>query len=544
MRIRGKPLQGGSFNRRLRALAAVVFVLAGRSYAGGCRGSLPRATPVQTPSSAPAPPNTCPTVAPTSRSHPSKRGASTRPRFSRCSPLRARPAKAGEECSIAYMSYGGAFAGAPGNEIPNAYLGTRWAEGWRTTALTPPTPQAPANSSPQITYAFSEDLSQTVLRAPLQQLTADAPAGVYNLFLRGAERRLLAGHRGDARASARSRMRPLLPAPGRTRVRGRLRRLQPRRSSRPTPASSKAPRAKAWKTSTNPRTNTCDSRGSSRTARSRHRARAPAAGSKCSTDHTGELAHAISADGSRVLFEAESDGGARLPRRAGRFRAGRPEPSYTTASTAPARSRSRRPQPARNPLEMRNRGTRLRSAASPVLGCLGGRLGRLLHQHGRADEATRTPDRRGRSLPLRRRHAHAQQPARRRRARSGQGGRERARRGWRLRRRLVRVLRGERRAGVGRSEREAEPVRAARHGRRLPARVSYIATLKAPDDTEEEEPDEEENVEAERAGGGTPYRSDLLDWTSRPTESQAYVTPDGRHLAFMSVRTADRLRQR
>ncbi len=56
--------------------------------------------------------------------------------------------------------------------------------GWQTTPLSPPTSQAPANSRPSVAFAFSSDLSQTVLRVPLQQLTAGAPAGVYNLYLR------------------------------------------------------------------------------------------------------------------------------------------------------------------------------------------------------------------------------------------------------------------------------------------------------------------------------------------------------------------------
>ena len=58
--------------------------------------------------------------------------------------------------------------------------------------------------------------------------------------------------------------------------------------------------------------------------------------------------------------------------------------------------------------------------------------------------------------------------------------------------------------------------------------VTYIDTLRAP--TREEE----KHIEAMRAGAFE-YHSDVADWTSRPTESQAYVTPDGRHLAFMSV---------
>jgi hypothetical protein len=59
--------------------------------------------------------------------------------------------------------------------------------------------------------------------------------------------------------------------------------------------------------------------------------------------------------------------------------------------------------------------------------------------------------------------------------------------------------------------------------------VSFIATLAAPT------PEEAEGVEALRLGSAFEYGSDVEDWTSRPVASQAYVTPDGRHLAFMSV---------
>src|SRR5579875_120567 len=99
-------------------------------------------------------------------------------------PAQSAPCNDGEECTIAYMNVDGAFAGAPANEFYNAYLGTRGDEGWRTTALAPPTPQAPADGATSITYAFSEDLAQTVLRVPFQALAEGAPQDVYNLFLR------------------------------------------------------------------------------------------------------------------------------------------------------------------------------------------------------------------------------------------------------------------------------------------------------------------------------------------------------------------------
>jgi hypothetical protein len=59
--------------------------------------------------------------------------------------------------------------------------------------------------------------------------------------------------------------------------------------------------------------------------------------------------------------------------------------------------------------------------------------------------------------------------------------------------------------------------------------VRLIATLHAPSEAELL------SIEEESDGPAVHYHSDVADWTSRPTESQAYVTPDGRHLAFMSV---------
>jgi hypothetical protein len=102
-------------------------------------------------------------------------------------PAQSSPCEPGEACSIAYMNVAAAFAGAEGNEAPNAYVATRGAGGWQTTALTPPTPQPPANGPAKVSYAFSANLSQAVLRVPLQHLTDNAPAGVYNLFLREAD---------------------------------------------------------------------------------------------------------------------------------------------------------------------------------------------------------------------------------------------------------------------------------------------------------------------------------------------------------------------
>jgi hypothetical protein len=101
-------------------------------------------------------------------------------------PAQSGPCQGGETCTLAYMNVGTAFAGALGNALPNAYLATRGEDGWQTTPITPPTPHAPANSPAKVSYAFSGDLSQAILRVPPQQLTEGAPEGVYNLYVRGS----------------------------------------------------------------------------------------------------------------------------------------------------------------------------------------------------------------------------------------------------------------------------------------------------------------------------------------------------------------------
>ena len=65
--------------------------------------------------------------------------------------------------------------------------------------------------------------------------------------------------------------------------------------------------------------------------------------------------------------------------------------------------------------------------------------------------------------------------------------------------------------------------------------VKFIATLAAPD------PEEQENIELMIQGLASPYHSDVEDWTSWPSESQAYVTPDGTASRVHVGRAPDRL---
>ena len=208
------------------------------------------------------------------------------------------------------MNASAAFAGDPANEYPNAYLATRGSSGWQTTPLSPPTPQAPANSDPKLSYDFSEDLSQAVLRVPLQQLTEGAPAGVYNLYLRqpSGAYSLLTTDRSARTATGRvramlrtSRTCPRLPAPRANSVTS---------SSRPTTASSRVRPAEACKTCTKPWRVKCGWSAILPDEAIPAGGATAGAGIEASGEHAGELEHAISQDGSHVLFEAAADGGA------------------------------------------------------------------------------------------------------------------------------------------------------------------------------------------------------------------------------------------
>jgi hypothetical protein len=191
--MRGKPLRGRSMSSEFRVCGAWLVVLAWIWL--GCSAVAP-----------PARASTCPNAQ--YRSGPSESLPDCRA-YEQVSPIdksgqdaltlqtmfpaQVSPCEGPAPCSIAYMSGSAAFAGAPANEYPNAYVSARSPTGWQTTPLSSPTPQAPVSSNSTLTYDFSEDLSHVVIRVPPQQLTEDAPAGVYNLYLRqpGGEYSLL-----------------------------------------------------------------------------------------------------------------------------------------------------------------------------------------------------------------------------------------------------------------------------------------------------------------------------------------------------------------
>ena len=430
----------------------------------------------------------------------------------------------GEACTVVYMNDSAAFGGALGNESPNADLATRAAEGWQTTSLTPPTPQAPANGAAKIAYAFSEDLSEAVLRVPLQQLTAGAPAGVYNLFLRrpsggyslvtatappappqsgcgdcfeGEDVPAFAGASGDFNHVLFEANDSLLEgAPGvgvenlyeTVAEHVRLVGILP--------------------------DGTIPAQGAT-----------AGGGIDAVSEHARELEHAISQDGSRVLFEAAADGGAPDPQQKGKTELyGRIDGSSTVEVSAPA--------PGAEPSDCETQGRVCDPGSAQFWAASDD--GSIVYFTGKAaltKESNTGPE-------------------------EGSGAEDP---GDDLYRYDVEdgVLtdltvdtgdpNGASVLGVVGSSEDGSFVYFVADGDLGGNAVSgrpnlyvwhetaeragtlrYIATLQAPT------PEEEKHIEAMRAGG-TEYHSDVADWTSRPTESQAYVTPDGRHLAFMSV---------
>ena len=442
----------------------------------------------------------------------------------------------GEACGIAYMNIGAAFSGSQGNEFPNAYVSRRSGNGWQATALAPPTPQAPVSTTAPITYAFSGDLSQAVIRVPLQQLTANAPTGVYNLFLRADDGSYslvtaappssppeagcgscltfqdvpaFAGASEDFSHVAFETNGLLDGIPGAgaedlyETVAGQVRLVGV------LPDGSVAPEG------------------------------ATAGGGIEVSERWRELEHAISQNGSRILFQAPADGGAPDPQQLGKTELyDRIDGSSTVEVSAPA--------PGAQPSQCET--TAGVCAPRPAQFRAASADGSLVYFTSRA---ALTKD----SFTGPEEEQEEEQEA------------EEAEDGIAPRGDLYRydldtgsltdltvdankpadpdganvlgvvgsssdgsyvyfVATGELAPGAS----SGQPNLYVWHGSSDSAgSVSFIATLAAPTEGEDED------VEAMRAGSAFEYDSDVPDWSSRPTESQAYVTPDGTHLAFMSV---------
>jgi hypothetical protein len=521
--MRGMSLRAGSISSRPCVSGACLLALAAVWLGGG--------------SVAPAAADTCPNAQ--FRSGPSERLPDCRA-YEQVSPVekdgqdamtllplrpaQASPCEAGEPCTVAYMNVGAAFDGALGNDFPDAYLAARGAGSWQTTALTPPTTQAPTNGQAEVSYAFSEDLSRTILRVPLQQLTANAPAGVYNLFLRqpgGAYSLVTANapaeppHSGctlcfeeedvPAFAGASSDFSHVIfeasdslvaGAPG-----GGVENLYEAVAEHVRLVGILPDGAIPEQGAT------------------------AGGGIRVVSEHAHELAHAISQDGARVLFEAAADGGAPDPGQAGKTELyDRIDGASTVEVSAPA--------PGANPSDCEtldgicDPGSAQFWAASDD-----GSLVYFTSKAALTKESNTGPEgpsgeedagndlyrydvETGALTDLTVDAANPDGAGVQGVVGSSEDGSY-----------VYFVAEGD----LGGDAKSGEPNLYLWHGSAEgPGTVTYIATLRAP--TSEEAKD----IEGMRTET-LEYHSDLADWTSRPTESQAYVTPDGRHLAFMSV---------
>ena len=100
-------------------------------------------------------------------------------------PVSGLPAQVSETGNaIAYLGHE-AFPGASGNSaLSSAHIGRRTPTGWASEDLTPAVPEAHALKSYLVSYFLSPDLSQAVVQAPFVPLAPGATPGAFNLFLR------------------------------------------------------------------------------------------------------------------------------------------------------------------------------------------------------------------------------------------------------------------------------------------------------------------------------------------------------------------------
>ncbi len=427
-------------------------------------------------------------------------------------PAQSSACETGEACAIAYMNTASAFDGAQGNELPNAYVAMRTAAGWQTASLTPPTLQPPANGAARVSYAFSADLSQAVLRVALQRLTENAPAGVYNLFLHSADGSYVlvtaqapaeppqsgcggcfttqdvpafAGASGDfSRVIFEANDSLIAGAPGAgvnnlyetVGERVRLVGILPDGSVPPEGATAGAELVPT-------------------------------------EESAGELAHAISRDGSRILFQAKADGGAPEPQQIGNTEVyDRIEGASTVEVSAPA--------PGADPAHCETKERVCAPGSAQFWGAsLDGSLVFFTSKAALTRESYTGKESPGAEDPGNDLYLYDVGTGTLTDLTTDAGNEADATGAG-----VLGLLGGSEdgsyvyfvatgRLAEGASS--GEPNLYVWHGTGEGAgTVRFIATL----------------------AGGNEHSGDVLDWSAHPGESQAYVTPDGGHLAFMSVK--------
>jgi hypothetical protein len=82
---------------------------------------------------------------------------------------------------LSFMSYG-TFSGSPSGSFPNAYIGRRGANGWQITPASPPNPDPSPAGAGLASYEFNSNLSLRVVNVLQQSLAEGATPEVNNLF--------------------------------------------------------------------------------------------------------------------------------------------------------------------------------------------------------------------------------------------------------------------------------------------------------------------------------------------------------------------------
>jgi hypothetical protein len=531
--MRRKPPRGGSTGSRLRVLGACVVVLAG-IWLGSMEAAPAVATACPNAQFRSGPSEHLPDCRAYEQVSPVQKGGLDAVALQPLQPAQSSACQGGAPCTIAYMNVGAAFAGAPGNDITNAYLASRGTEGWQTTPLAPPTPEAPANSLAKVSYAFSGDLSQSIVRVPLQQLTEGAPSGVYNLFQRqegGTYSLVTAIAPPDPPEAGCGRCFETQDVPAFAGASSDFSHVI-FEANDALLAGAPGPGVENLYEATGGEVRLVGYLPDGEI--DMHGATA-GGGINAVSEHAHELAHAISQSGADVLFEAAAEGEPD-PEQAGmmelydRIDGSSTTDSSTVEISAPASgARSQdcetkkavcNPEPARfwaasadgSVIYFTSKAALTKQSytgAEPTSGPPQENPGDDLYRYDLAtrtladltsDADNETEDPNGASVL------------------GVVGASEDGSY-------VYFVADGNLAAGATSGSPNLYVWHEAADGA---SAVTFIATLQPPS------LQEEKNIEALR-GGELEYHSDIADWTSRPTESQAYVTPDGKHLAFMSV---------
>ncbi len=527
--MRAKSLRGRSMSSSTRVRGAclvalattwLIFASAPRASASGCANAQFRSGPSED----------LPDCRAYEQVSPVEKGGQDAVTLQQMLPAQASPCEGAEPCAIAYMNVGGAFAGDPGNEYPNAYIAARSAAGWQTTPVSPPTPQAPASSAPKLSYAFSEDLSDEVIRVPLQQLTESAPADVYNLYLRAPSGvySLLTSvappeppEAGCGRCFERQDL-PVFVGASSAFDHVIFEANDSLVAGAPAGGVDNLYEANGGRVSLVDVLPDGDVPAAGATA---------GGGIELDSGHAHQLEHAISSDGSRVLFEAAADGGEPDEQQGGDTELyDRIDGNETVEVSAPASGAE--------PSRCETAGHEC--AAQPAQFWAASTNGSVVYFTSKAaltEESNTGPEPADPGDDLYRYEVHS----------NGGGGtlRDLTPDSYEGR---TQEPDGARVIGVVGASESGSYVYFVAEGHLAEGATSghpnlymwheatggggsvrFIATLASPDE------EEQQNIELMAQGEAFSYESDVEDWTSWPNESQAYVTPDGTHLAFMSV---------